>query len=102
MEQAEYGIMFHHLYRDGVPTGQGAITSGELQQIIDHVGRDNLLSASEWVERSDQGALEPHHRCFDDALYYASIEVRFRCSRRMSLRLFGPSTCRDSTEIQSV
>jgi hypothetical protein len=53
LEQAEYGIMFHHLYRDGVPTGQGAIPSDELQQIIDYVGRDNLFSASEWVDRSD-------------------------------------------------
>jgi peptidoglycan/xylan/chitin deacetylase (PgdA/CDA1 family) len=65
-----YGIMFHHFYEEGVATGQGAITADELQRILNHVGRENIISAQEWMHLSIEGNLETHHVCltFDDAL----------------------------------
>lgn len=70
MVNIPYGVMFHHFYDGTQATGQGAITPDELQKIIDFCGKDNLISAQEWMARSERDALEPHHICltFDDAL----------------------------------
>jgi peptidoglycan/xylan/chitin deacetylase (PgdA/CDA1 family) len=64
------GLMFHHFHGSGHPEVQGSITSEEFEQIILAVGRDNILSAEEWLRRARTGELNSADTCitFDDAL----------------------------------
>lgn len=65
-----HGIMFHHFMNHIHPWSQGAINADTLKDIIEFVGRKNILSSEEWQERSRRGSLEKHHLCFtfDDSL----------------------------------
>jgi peptidoglycan/xylan/chitin deacetylase (PgdA/CDA1 family) len=62
--------MFHHFCSEHHPRGQGAITAAELKALILWVGRENVLSASEWQVNMEQGTLAPSKICltFDDCL----------------------------------
>ncbi len=64
------GIMFHHFHNDVHPMSQGSISAGDLDQILRHIGRDNILSPNEWRQHADRGELAPHHTCItlDDTL----------------------------------
>src|SRR5258708_17481 len=65
-----YGVMFHHFHDDWHPRVQGSISARELADLIEHVGRDSILPAEEWMRRAVQGALSDNDICltFDDAL----------------------------------
>lgn len=65
-----HGLMFHHFFDDRHPQGQGAISAAEFRDILEHVGVDRILPASEWQERSLAGTLRDDAVCltFDDAL----------------------------------
>lgn len=65
-----YGIMFHHFHDDQHPLGQGAISAQDLVEVINHVGREHILPAEEWMRRAGAGALQETDICltFDDAL----------------------------------
>jgi peptidoglycan/xylan/chitin deacetylase (PgdA/CDA1 family) len=62
--------MFHYFFNDDHPNGQGAISADEFIQIIEYIGRDNLLSAPDWLQRRKEKRLSPNHYCltFDDNL----------------------------------
>jgi peptidoglycan/xylan/chitin deacetylase (PgdA/CDA1 family) len=64
------GIMFHHFCDAVHPRGQGAISSAELEAMIEFLGPENILDPYEFAARSAQGTLAPSHLCltFDDAL----------------------------------
>tara|TARA_B100000519_G_scaffold196672_1_gene203343 strand:+ start:2891 stop:3859 length:969 start_codon:yes stop_codon:yes gene_type:complete len=66
-----HGIMFHHFhYEDDRPYAQGSITSLEFQQIIEHIGVKNILSADIWLEKAINNELREKEVCitFDDSL----------------------------------
>lgn len=63
-------IMFHHFCDEYHPRGQGAITADELTELIAWVGRENILSATEWLDHVRFGTLPQNKICltFDDCL----------------------------------
>ncbi len=65
-----HGIMFHHFTDDHHPPVQGAMTADDLRDLIRFVGRQNILSAKEWLDRALNNDLDANHRCltFDDNL----------------------------------
>jgi peptidoglycan/xylan/chitin deacetylase (PgdA/CDA1 family) len=65
-----YGVMFHHFHGDGHPQVQGSISGGVLADLIDYLGRGNILAPEEWMRRAREGALSDNDICltFDDAL----------------------------------
>jgi peptidoglycan/xylan/chitin deacetylase (PgdA/CDA1 family) len=66
-----HSIMFHHFHGSGHPTGQGAISGDDFEEMIDWLSdRYNLLSSVVYSKRLEEGALEQNDIClsFDDAL----------------------------------
>ena len=62
--------MFHHFHGGAHKPTQGSINADEFREIIAFIGRDNILSAQEWLQRARNGQLRPQDTCltFDDAL----------------------------------
>ena len=62
--------MFHHFFDGAHPKGQGAISATDLEFLIEKTGRNNILSAQEWMKRALNGSLGANDVCltFDDAL----------------------------------
>ena len=65
-----YGIMFHHFHDDRHPAGQGSISARQFAELIEHLGRDRILPAGEWLARAVEGTLTSGELCltFDDTL----------------------------------
>lgn len=64
------GIMFHHFHGFGNRETQGSISATELDELIQFVGRERILSAEDWLQRAHQKTLNPEDTCltFDDSL----------------------------------
>ena len=64
------GLMFHHFHGGRHPRAQGSITADQLEVLLDAVGPERILPASEWLDRSVSGTLPPDALCltFDDNL----------------------------------
>jgi peptidoglycan/xylan/chitin deacetylase (PgdA/CDA1 family) len=62
--------MFHHFCDELHPKGQGAISAEQLDAMIDFLGRENILSAQDWLEGRLAGTLEENQTIFtfDDNL----------------------------------
>jgi peptidoglycan/xylan/chitin deacetylase (PgdA/CDA1 family) len=62
--------MFHHFYDDMHPKGQGAISATDLNEMIQFIGRKNILTPTEWMRSALDGTLPERATCFtfDDAL----------------------------------
>ncbi len=56
-----HGLMFHHFHDQIHPPGQGAISAAQLAEMIAFLGRDRILSASEWLDRACNSTLLPEH-----------------------------------------
>jgi len=65
-----HGVMFHHFCGDRHAHIQGALTQSELAAMIEWIGVDRFLPASEWQARARTGRLRERDLCltFDDAL----------------------------------
>ena len=65
-----HGVMFHHFFDARHPAGQGAISAGQLADLIAFLGRDRILPAAEWQRQAEAGTLAPDALCltFDDNL----------------------------------
>lgn len=65
-----HGLMFHHFHNSTHPEVQGSISVDDFSRIIDHYGRDRILSADEWLARLQRQDLRETHVCitFDDCL----------------------------------
>ncbi len=66
-----HGLMFHRFHKEGqIPSGQGSITSKQLEAILEYVGPKNILSPEEWLTKLKENKLARHHLCltFDDGL----------------------------------
>jgi peptidoglycan/xylan/chitin deacetylase (PgdA/CDA1 family) len=62
--------MFHHFHGRGHAPGQGSISADELDAMIRRLGRENFISARDWMERAEYGRLRDNDLCltFDDNL----------------------------------
>lgn len=63
--------MFHHFHaRRNHVRSQGSIDADQLRQMIARIGRERILSATEFLDRALAGRLNDHHVCvtFDDNL----------------------------------
>ncbi|GJM24606.1 MAG: hypothetical protein DHS20C16_10210 [Phycisphaerae bacterium] len=65
-----HGIMFHHFHGGDHAPSQGSIDGKSLADLIRHVGVERILSADEWLRRTEADALEKQDVCLtlDDAL----------------------------------
>ncbi len=45
-----YGLMFHHFHDVTHEPGQGSISAEEFEQILNHVGINNVMPADEWLD----------------------------------------------------
>ncbi|MBF0213719.1 MAG: polysaccharide deacetylase family protein [Magnetococcales bacterium] len=84
-----HGLMFHHFCDEVHPKGQGAITAAEFSALIDHVGRDRILDAEEWLRRHERDRLGPEDLCltFDDGLR-CQYDIALPVLRRHGLTAF--------------
>lgn len=65
-----HGIMFHHFHDGRHPPSQGSISSLQLENMLEAMGRDRILSAEEWMARFRHTSLKSNDVCltFDDGL----------------------------------
>jgi peptidoglycan/xylan/chitin deacetylase (PgdA/CDA1 family) len=87
--------MFHHFHGGGHRAGQGTLSGADFARMIDFIGRDRLLDASEWLERALGDRLEAGDLCltFDDNLL-SQYEVALPVLEKTGLTAFWfISTC---------
>jgi peptidoglycan/xylan/chitin deacetylase (PgdA/CDA1 family) len=53
-----HGLMFHHFHSQKHLKGQGSISAETLDDMIQFVGRENILPAEEWYRRAISGTLK--------------------------------------------
>lgn len=65
-----HGIMLHRLHGGAHPAVPGSISAEELADLIQHVGRDRIVPAGDWLRRALMDELRPGDVCltFDDNL----------------------------------
>ena len=65
-----HGLMFHHFVGGRHPAGQGAITAETFDALLDHAGRERIISADEWMWKVKRQRLAERDLCvtFDDGL----------------------------------
>jgi len=64
-----HGIMFHHFHNTKKhKSGQGSISGKKFIQIINFIGKKNILNADEFLEKFKKKKLKKNHVCltFDD------------------------------------
>lgn len=64
-----HGVMFHHFHDARHPRGQGSISEGEFEDILQFIGVHNVVSPQEWMDRLQRCELDGQVcLTFDDAL----------------------------------
>ena len=65
-----HGVMFHHFHGGQHPAGQGSMSAQDLADMIEFLGRENIVPARDWMERALKGTLKGGELCltFDDGL----------------------------------
>jgi len=65
-----HGLMFHHFHGERHPRVQGSLCANDFVRILDAYGANRILSADEWLNRTNKKTLCPEHVCltFDDSL----------------------------------
>ena len=65
-----YGLMFHHFHGGKHQQVQGSISREDLEDILQYVGTQRILTPIEWLEKLDSHQLNSQDRCltFDDGL----------------------------------
>jgi len=66
-----HGVMFHHFHDDSIhKIGQGSITSNQFEKIIKFIGRENIISAKNFIEKLSNNSLKNNEVCFtfDDGI----------------------------------
>lgn len=64
-------IMFHYFHNEDVKQyGQGSISAKQLDELIDKIGRHNVLDVDEWLDKFNECTLKKGETCFtiDDGL----------------------------------
>lgn len=89
-ERRPFGIMFHHFHDCTHPKGQGSMSSGDLERMIDFVSEDyTLLNADEWIDLSGNGGLMDGDFClvFDDGLL-CQYDVAYPVLKKRGIKAF--------------
>ncbi len=70
MNGPAHGIMFHHFHGGRHAPTQGSMSAQQLRDMVEFLGRENILSARQWLERALAGDLRENDLCltFDDNL----------------------------------
>jgi peptidoglycan/xylan/chitin deacetylase (PgdA/CDA1 family) len=66
-----HGIMFHHFHDNGIHTkGQGSINKDEFKNMINFIGKENILDADIFFEKFRENKLKDNEVCltFDDGI----------------------------------
>ena len=66
-----HGIMFHHFHDDGIHTkGQGSISKDDFYNLINFIGRENIIDADIFLDKFKNKKLKKNEVCltFDDAV----------------------------------
>ena len=84
-----YGAMFHHCHDARHIQAQGSMSAEDFGDLIEHVGRRNILSADEWMKRALHDDLGDRDVCltFDDALL-CQFEIALPVMRDLGLTAF--------------
>lgn len=83
------GLTFHHFENHVHISGQGSISERCFREIIEHVGRVNILPAEEWYSRALAGQLQDSDLCltFDDGLL-CQYDIAWPVMKEMGLTGF--------------
>jgi peptidoglycan/xylan/chitin deacetylase (PgdA/CDA1 family) len=84
-----HGVMFHHFHDHQHPVGQGSISAQQLENLILHIGPEQILPARQWMHDAIAGRLRPNQLCltFDDNLR-CQYDVAVPVLRRFGLTAF--------------
>lgn len=66
-----HGVMFHHFHDDKTHSrSQGSISEGDLERILDFLGKDKIRGPEVWLEKYESGKLQEGDVCItlDDSL----------------------------------
>ncbi len=83
-------IMFHHFHDDGIHTkGQGSISRDDFYQLINFIGKKNILDADIFFEKFKENKLKENEVCltFDDAIK-CQIDVALPVLEDLKIKIF--------------
>jgi peptidoglycan/xylan/chitin deacetylase (PgdA/CDA1 family) len=85
-----HGIMFHHFHDDGIHTkGQGSIDKDGFYEMINFIGRNNILDADVFFEKFKNNNLKDNEVCltFDDAIK-SQIDIALPVLEELKIKSF--------------
>ena len=85
-----HGIMFHHFHDNGIHTkGQGSIDKDDFHKMINFIGRNNILDADVFFEKSKNNKLKNNEVCltFDDGIK-CQIDVALPVLEELKIKSF--------------
>jgi peptidoglycan/xylan/chitin deacetylase (PgdA/CDA1 family) len=85
-----HGLMFHRFHKAANrPPGQGSLTEGQFEQVLNYIGTDRILLPEEWLYRVKKNSLQKHHLCitFDDGLK-CQFDIALSILERYKLKAF--------------
>ena len=85
-----HGIMFHHFHDDKTHMkGQGSINKDDFYKIIKFIGRNNILDANVFFEKSKKNKLKDNEVCFtfDDAIK-CQIDIALPVLEELKIKSF--------------
>ena len=85
-----HGIMFHHFHDDGIHTkGQGSIDKDDFYNMINFIGKKNILDADVFYEKFKNNKLKDNEVCltFDDAIK-CQIDIALPVLEELKIKSF--------------
>ena len=85
-----HGIMFHYFHDEGIHTkGQGSIDKDDFHKMINFIGRNNILDADVFFEKSKNNKLKNNEVCltFDDGIK-CQIDVALPVLEELKIKSF--------------
>jgi peptidoglycan/xylan/chitin deacetylase (PgdA/CDA1 family) len=75
-------IMFHNFHSKNSPKfGQGSVSEEQLINIIEKIGRENILDVNEWLKKYNNCELKKNQVCF-------TIDDGLKCQFKVALPIF--------------
>jgi peptidoglycan/xylan/chitin deacetylase (PgdA/CDA1 family) len=85
-----HGVMFHHFHDDGIHTkGQGSISKDDFYEMINFIGRNNILDADIFFEKFKNNKIQDNEVCltFDDAIK-CQIDIALPVLEELKIKSF--------------
>jgi len=85
-----HGIMFHHFHDDKVHTkSQGSISEDQFIELINFIGRNNIIDAEEFLDKMKKDKLLNNHVCitFDDGIK-SQIDIALPVLENFKIKCF--------------